>query len=632
MVVDKTITLLLQLSLIIPFVMVVVAALIGCRILKGHPRWPALIGVSLTSIIAVTSTIFFSPVIHNQSYSQTLINWISLSGNPEVTVTIGVLFDPLSLSFYLIVSMASLFYLVLKESFEIPRITQTRATNGYASLLYLMCFFATVGCVLSTNFLQLLIFWFMLSMSLNLLHEVNLVSDTLDAKQSRHWWGWNAFSDVMLLLSVFLIGINFGTWNFLQCLQFDAIQAAHIKNSSALPGIGAALFLAAVPRLGLFPASMMIIGNERPWSASSLAALNLLSVPAGMFLLLRCAPMILAVTANQMLLIQAGTVSALLTVLSACSLTRTQHLDRFIYWISATLAGTVVAVTGMNADHAQPLIPTVTLLYTCVMAVLIPMINRRQTGLWPAMSHSSIKACYLLSVIAILVGLSLMLNPLITVRTTTDDIRTEIMVWLILLISFCTSFGLAQFYFSLNSKPEPQTASQKIPVLPLWGISLFLCLTSVSVLFRFPFLRSIWPELITDTNTNPFDQDWLFCSLAGLTIMLSLILAWMTASKVHRNNPADQRWVALINLGQSHFYSLNILNRAVIAPLVLLAKIISLLDYWLLSRLSRASIEQTPRYWGRLLKQMQNGQIAFETLVLLFTLSIFIIVLLVLQI
>ncbi|WP_299465101.1 hypothetical protein, partial [uncultured Gimesia sp.] len=104
---DKTITLLLQLSLIIPLVMVLVAALVTFRVLKSNPRWPAFIGVSLTAIVALTSAFYFSPTIQQQSYSQTLLRWLSLSDEPQTALQIGVLFDPLSLSFYLLISTAS---------------------------------------------------------------------------------------------------------------------------------------------------------------------------------------------------------------------------------------------------------------------------------------------------------------------------------------------------------------------------------------------------------------------------------------------------------------------------------------------------------------------------------------------
>lgn len=629
---SKTITLLLQLSLIIPFVMVITAALSRYRDLKSNPRWPAFIGISLTVIVALTSTIFFSPTIRSQSYSQTLTEWLSLSSDPGTTLQIGVLFDFLSLSFFTIVSIASLFYLVLNESFTIPQTPYSNSNKGYTSLLYLMCFFATVGSILSTNFLQLLLFWFMLSMSMNLLHEVNFESNASSENRSRHWWGWNALSDGMLLMAVFLIGSNFQSWSFLQCLRIDAIQAVHAKNSAALPGIGAALFFAALPRLGLFPASMLMISQQSPWKPSSLAALNLLALPTGLFLLLRCVPILLAVSANQMLMVQVGTVSALLTMVSACSLTEGQQRDRFLCWISSTLASAVVVIIGINATNSLSLIRAMILLFTCVMAVLIPIAVRLQTRHFHSELLSSIKVCYLLLMIAILAGLILMLNPLITARTLTDHFLIQIMVWLMLLISFGAIFGLARFYFSLNLPAEPRDSPPKVFMLPLYGMTLFICLSSICILLQAPFLQSIWPGLLSDSNANPFDRDWLFCSLFGLTIMLSTILAWMRSPKISHSQPMSKNGTALINLGQSHFYSLRILKQALINPLTILARVISLLDQWLFNRFSRASIEQTPRYWGQLLKQMQNGQVTFETLVLLFTLSILIIVLLVLQI
>ena len=57
---DKTITVLLQLSLITPFVMLLIAALVTCGVLRGKPRWPTVAGIALTSLVAVSCLCFFS--------------------------------------------------------------------------------------------------------------------------------------------------------------------------------------------------------------------------------------------------------------------------------------------------------------------------------------------------------------------------------------------------------------------------------------------------------------------------------------------------------------------------------------------------------------------------------------------
>jgi len=628
--VDKTITLLLQLSLIIPFAMVIVAALVGFRILKGHLRWPVFIGVFLTSVTALGSLIFFSSTIQSQSYSQTLISWLSLSSVPESSLQIGVLFDPLSLSFYLLISLASLFYVVL--DYFVATTPASPSDNRYSPLLFLLCFFATMGIVLSTNFLQLLLFWFMLSMSMNLLHEVNFDSDTPPEKQDRHWWGWNTFSDGMLLLAIFLIGTNFESFDFLSCLSPDAIREVQAKNTTALPGIGAALFFAALPRLGLFPASMLIIGNQSPWRTSSLAVLNLMAIPAGLFLLLRFAPFFLSIPSNQRLLFQLGTVSALLTVFSVVTLAHGLHHDRFLCWISATMAGVATAILGMNASHTLQLILPMILLQTCVIAVLIPLHIRLQNGSLPAQSLASTKICILLLMISVLVSLGNLLNPLVTARAAATDLRSEFLVWLIPLIAAGFVFGASRFYFSLFDRFEPTTPPQHFSVLPLWAITIFISLASASLYIPVPFIQQLWPGLMTDLHENPFDRDWFFCNLFCLTILVALILAWMTSREKNLRKSREQPQSALIQLGQSHYYALTILKRTFIGPLHFFAKIVSLFDEWLLNRFSRASLEKTPEYWGTLLVQMQNGQITFQTLVLLFTLSVLIFVLMVLQV
>jgi len=52
-----------------------------------------------------------------------------------------------------------------------------------------------------------------------------------------------------------------------------------------------------------------------------------------------------------------------------------------------------------------------------------------------------------------------------------------------------------------------------------------------------------------------------------VTIIVSVILAWMTSSKSNSRVSTEHPRSALIQLGQSHYYSLTILNRALIGPL-----------------------------------------------------------------
>jgi hypothetical protein len=112
-------------------------------------------------------------------------------------------------------------------------------------------------------------------------------------------------------------------------LQPAALTQVAETNRTALPGISVLLFFAALPRLSLFPASALLVSQEENWSARSLAGINLLAMTAGLFLLLRCAPLIQAVPATRTLMVQLGTLSALLTLFSALSLPRDVHPGRW---------------------------------------------------------------------------------------------------------------------------------------------------------------------------------------------------------------------------------------------------------------------------------------------------------------
>ncbi|MFK7778945.1 MAG: hypothetical protein QM501_12635, partial [Gimesia sp.] len=299
---------------------------------------------------------------------------------------------------------------------------------------------------------------------------------------------------------------------------------------------------------------------------------------------------------------------------------------------SATMAGIAISILGMNARPALHFILPMILLQTCVIAVLIPLIHRLQSGSLPAQSLASIKVCILLLMISVLLSLGCLLNPLVTARAAATNFRTELMIWLIPLIAAGYVFGGTRFYFSLFEKSKSAVPPKTFSILPVWGITIFVILTSASLYLPIPFIQQLWSGLMKDILENPFDRDWFFCSLSCLIIIVSLILGWMTSLQANSSDSNEPTRSALIQLGQSHYYSLTILNRTLVDPLQRFAKFFALLDEWFLARFSRASLEKTPAHWGKLLQQMQNGQIAFQTLILLFTLSVLIFVLMVLQV
>ena len=628
---DKTITLSLQLSLIAPFVTVLVAALVSSRFLKSNPRWPALLGVTLTSLVALIAVLYFNPLLGMQSYSQTLISWLTLSSKPAVSLDFGVLFDSLSLSFYLLLSLVTLSFLVLKPFSRTLPNESNQIQSRYGNVLFLISFFATAGIILSTNFLQLLFCWCLLSMSLNIFYEVQFRLNTTSDTIHRHWWGWNAFADAMLLLVVFLVQTNFKSLEFLQILQPEAISTVTEKNRTALPGIDALLFFAALPRLGLFPASSLLVCQERPWSSDSLAAMNLLALPAGLFLLMRCAPFLHAVPASQILISQLGTISAFLTVYSALCLNRKKETDRSLGWLAATLAGITVAGMGMGQAETHPYTLALAILELCVLSVLLSLSGWLQQSGIPARAITSVRFCTLILLIIAVCGLAGLLPSLIIARATAINFLAEGLVWVMVLIASAYLAGLTRFYFSLTSQKKMVDADTRFPTATLWCVTASVSLLSVVLLFPAPSVSQIWPGPILRIVPLLFEQDWLLCSLSGLSLLVALILAWMASAR--RDIPlSESEQPALIQLGRSHYYAISLISQTLIQPLLFLSRIASLIEEWIVLRISRFSLEKIPDYWGTLILHMQNGQAAFPTLILVMTLSVLIFVLLVLQI
>jgi len=626
--VDKTITLLLQLGLVVPFVTVVMSALVACRILKGNPRWPALLGVSVTTLVAVASAGYFSPLLGEQSYSFPLVRWLTLPGETSLPLEIGVLYDSLSLTFYTLVSAGMLCVLLLspRDSAESADTVAPR----FGGLLLLMGFCATTGIILATNFLQLFFCWCLLSMSLNLLHEVHQRTILAPVTARRHWWGWNALGDGMLLLGLFLVQTNFTSLDFLTMLQPAALTQVAETNRTALPGISVLLFFAALPRLSLFPASALLVSREEHWAARSLAGINLLAMTAGLFLLLRCAPLIQAVPATRTLMVQLGTLSALLTLFSALSLPRDVHPDRSLSWLTATLAGLAVASVGLGQVGTLSSTLALVVLELLVLVILILLAAWQEQNGIPRAALASIKLCMMLLILLAVCGLVGLLPALILAWGSTDDLRVSFFIWLTVPVAAGYVAGLMRFYFSLADSNSSSKTGASFPVLALWSATLGVSLLASLLLIPFPFMPTLWPGPLLEMLPPLFEHDWLMCSLFGLALLVAMILTWMTVGR--SRSSATTEPPALLQLGRSHYYLMSLLDRALIQPLELLARTVSLAEEWIVSRLSRFSLERLPRAWGDLLLHMQNGQVTFPTLILVMTLSVLILVLMVLQI
>ncbi|WP_417386527.1 hypothetical protein [Gimesia sp.] len=623
---DKAITVLLQLSLVTPFVMLLIAALVTCGVLRGKPHWPVVAGVTLTSIVAVTCLCFFSSRLEQQTYSLTLLNWLALAGKSTPQLQIGVLFDSVSLTWYGLISLCSLFFLLLS-----PRTAdRLDSESRYAWPLYLLGFCAATGIVLSTNFLELFFFWLILSLGLNLLHEVNFQTESAVEPVSRHWWGWNTFSDALLLLALFLIHTNFSSLDFMKTLQPAAIQAVQAHNRVALPGIGVTLFLAVVPRLGLFPASALVISNTRPWPGRSLAALNLLAMPVGLFLLMRCAPLLLAVDATRNLITQLAIISAVLTGFSAITLMRVSDWSRCLCWLTATLTGIIVATLGFSGSELPAVLLPLIIVQICVLSVLLSLACRQQQQRLSETILPTIRVCLLLLLAAAFISLGTLLPPLITARESVTELRNDVLIWLILPLVGVYVFGLTRFYFSL-SRQTTTKSHYHFPTLLLWSITGLICLLTMAMLCPLPLVPGYWQMPLKNFGPESFERDWFFCSLYCLAVLVALILAWMTAPQT-RGTTSQHATSSLLQLGESHYHANQILNRVILQTVNYLVQCVAFLDDWLVTALSRRMLEKLPGYWGHLLSQMQNGQTAFPTLVLIFTMSILIFVLMVLQI
>lgn len=307
--------------------------------------------------------------------------WFEFSGNRQWPIEWGWQVDS-SASIWLVV-MTGLGWLTISLSRNTPHASSATGL-GVCTALVLA---AAVGFVLSTGMVQMLACWS--ALSLTTLAMVGWTSSSVAGIQGmRRTVQAGLPSDLLLFWAVLLIGLAGGTDSIAATTAADGLSRMSVGNV-AIPGlIGCLLVLSTLGRCGVFP----VFGWHNEAAAWNLRQCIVIYgigyVPSGVWLLLKCQPLLATADVALLLLGGLGTLGAILGAFVACG---QDDPHRRLGYLAASQSGIMLAALGSGLHQSVVSCAThqclISLAFVVLFAVRHADISKQRTlraGAWCA--------------------------------------------------------------------------------------------------------------------------------------------------------------------------------------------------------------------------------------------------------
>lgn len=284
------------------------------------PRSPGLVltaGV-LTSAAGLILTVLLSNSAWCPQHSMhwDVYRWLYVDGAIPLSVSMSVRVDGLSSLFAFVTSFVATLVAVcmVRDALELRH--ETLSLAGVWLLL-----FTTVMLFFAGNLLQLVLFWQLLTAVAALL--AGLAGDSAPAAHgAREMFLVNAVSDLALAIGLCLVASTFGTFDFKVVLDPAVIA---VKRPIMVNGICLCLFAGALGKCGLLPLFVWLRRAAQSPPAVSALVYSVALVPAGIYLMARCTPLMAAAPGAQLLMACVGGFTSVLTAFMACGQQDLRH-------------------------------------------------------------------------------------------------------------------------------------------------------------------------------------------------------------------------------------------------------------------------------------------------------------------
>lgn len=319
------------------------------ELLKDN-KWSALTVIGATGIGLVQSLIVFIFSLHTPINYATNYEWLSAG---KISISLGYLVDNLSIMMLVVVTSISLLIQIYTHGYM-------KKDDGYRRFYSFLALFnfSMLGLVLSSNLIQLYIFWELVGLCSYFL--IGFWFDRPSAsKAAMKAFVMNRIGDCLFLIGILaLLGASFSFWtsNNIALLDFQQLQVSVnyiIKASTLSPMlfsvVAICLFFGAITKSAQFPLHTWLPdAMEGPTPISALIHAATM-VAAGVFLVARIYPVL---AASEIALTFIAIIGAI-TLFMAATIAMTQtDIKRVLAYSTCSQLGYMIFAMGIGAYSA----------------------------------------------------------------------------------------------------------------------------------------------------------------------------------------------------------------------------------------------------------------------------------------
>jgi NADH-quinone oxidoreductase subunit L len=577
------------------------------------------IGAVVTSFIL--SVIFRALVGWEPDVRESFATWLSVG---DFQVDFGLRFDPLSLAMLLLVTgVASVIHIYswgyMKEDRSLPR---------YFAGLSLFTF-SMLGIVLSSNFLQLFIFWELVGVSSYVLigfwYERPAAADA----------GKKAFITNRLGDFGFLIGILL-VWTSLGSLNFTVLQGNLAANPRALGTLatvsGLLIFCGAMGKSAQFPLHVWLPdAMEGPTPVSALIHAATM-VAAGVFMLCRVS-FLLDANASEVI----AWIGGFTALLSAVIAIQQNDIKRILAYSTLSQLGYMVMAVGLHGPASAMYHLTThaffkALLFLGAGSVIVAL--HHEQDIW---KMGGLRKKLPVTFWTFIVGtLALSGVPPFSGFYSKDSILAQaaeqnhgLLIVGVVVAALTPFYMLRLVCVAFLGAPKSDAAghAKESPQGMLWPLRI---LATLSIVGGFIGIEQLYGRQFPDQHVEPaisYLQTLIapfvhapVPAIAGLVaVLVGLVAAWALYAKA-AEDPLPARLGALSRWMLNRFYFDELYEATVIRLHDLLAAIAGFLDRWIIAGLAVRGTHGTTELVGRALRLLQTGNL--QTYAFLFVMGV----------
>lgn len=336
---------------LLPLLGFLLLGLIGKRMPGTSGGWLAtllLLGSAILSCTAAWDYFMVNGAVNGvyTAVEPVRFEWLHFSDN--LSITMGVLVDSLSVMMLMVVTIVSLMVHVYSLGYMKG---EERFTTYYA---YLQLFtFSMLGLVLSVNIFQMYIFWELVGVSSFLLIGYYFTKPSAVAAAKKAFIV-TRFADLGFLIGILMLGIGADTLDFSTLISrlsdINSVASQHMTGTaflgvSALTWALTLVFIGGAGKSALFPLHIWLPdAMEGPTPVSALIHAATMVV-AGVYLVARLFPVFHAVPVVLDIITSVGLVSAVIAALIACTQT---DIKRVLAYSTMSQIGYMIFALGIS--------------------------------------------------------------------------------------------------------------------------------------------------------------------------------------------------------------------------------------------------------------------------------------------